>query len=97
MRRICLCCPAVLLAAAAYAAEPTGLKIYINTDLEGASGVYEFAQTLERGTPLNQQACEYLMEDQARKQYLQFDSPSGPGKLMTAEAEIPDALHILDL
>jgi hypothetical protein len=33
----------------------------------------------------------------ARKQYLQFDSPSGPGKLITKEREIPDALHILDL
>jgi D-amino peptidase len=33
----------------------------------------------------------------ARKQYLQFDSASGLGKLITKEAEIPDALHILDL
>jgi D-amino peptidase len=34
---------------------------------------------------------------QARKQYLQFDSSSDGGKLITKEAEIADALHILDL
>jgi D-amino peptidase len=38
-------------------------KIYIATDLEGASGVYKFAQTREKDTPLNIQACEYLMGD----------------------------------
>ncbi|MCS7305638.1 MAG: M55 family metallopeptidase [Thermoguttaceae bacterium] len=38
------------------------LKIYIVTDLEGASGVYKFAQTQEPG-PLNEQAKEYLMGD----------------------------------
>lgn len=37
-------------------------KIYILTDLEGASGVYQFAQTREAG-PLNDQAKEYLMGD----------------------------------
>lgn len=37
-------------------------KIYILTDLEGASGVYKFAQTRDRG-PLNDQAKEYLMGD----------------------------------
>lgn len=41
------------------------LKIYINTDLEGISGVYSFAQTREKGTPLNLQACGYFMEDVA--------------------------------
>ena len=41
------------------------LKIYINTDLEGISGVYKFAQTREKDTPLNIQACEYFMEDLA--------------------------------
>ncbi len=40
-------------------------KIYILTDLEGISGVYKFAQTREKGTPLNIQACEYFMEDLA--------------------------------
>ncbi len=39
-----------------------GKKIYILTDLEGASGVYKFAQTRESG-PLNDQAKEYLMGD----------------------------------
>ena len=42
------------------AAEP--LRIYIVTDLEGASGVYQFAQTREPG-PLNDKAKEYLMGD----------------------------------
>jgi D-amino peptidase len=41
------------------------LKIYINTDLEGISGVYKFAQSREKDTPLNIQACEYFMEDVA--------------------------------
>lgn len=38
-------------------------KIYINTDLEGISGVYKFDQTREKDTPLNIQACEYFMGD----------------------------------
>ncbi len=38
-------------------------KIYVVTDLEGASGVYKFSQTREKDTPLNIQACEYLMGD----------------------------------
>lgn len=37
-------------------------KIYIVTDLEGASGVYQFGQTREPG-PLNEKAKEYLMGD----------------------------------
>jgi D-amino peptidase len=41
------------------------LKIYINTDLEGISGVFKFAQTREKDTPLNIQACEYFMGDVA--------------------------------
>ncbi len=55
-----------------FGAEPEGrgqngsarkeLKIYIVTDLEGASGVYKFSQTREPG-PLNEQAKEYLMGD----------------------------------
>ena len=43
------------------AAKP--LRIYIVTDLEGASGVYKFAQTREPGNPLGEQAKEYLMGD----------------------------------
>ena len=41
------------------------IKIYVNTDLEGISGVYQFAQTREKNTPLNIQACEYFMGDVA--------------------------------
>jgi D-amino peptidase len=43
------------------AAKP--LRIYIVTDLEGASGVYKFAQTREPGNPLGETAKEYLMGD----------------------------------
>jgi D-amino peptidase len=41
------------------------IKIYVSTDLEGVSGVYKFAQTREKDTPLNIQACEYFMGDLA--------------------------------
>jgi D-amino peptidase len=41
------------------------LKIYVNTDLEGISGVFKFAQTRQKDTPLNIQACEYFMGDLA--------------------------------
>jgi D-amino peptidase len=41
------------------------IKIYIETDLEGVSGVYRFSQTREKGTPENIQACEYFMGDLA--------------------------------
>lgn len=56
---------AVLLAAGCSATLPWASKpkIYIFTDLEGASGVYKFAQTREAGSPLNEQAKEYLMGD----------------------------------
>lgn len=40
-------------------------KIYIITDLEGISGVYKFDQAWIKGTPLNQEACEYFMGDVA--------------------------------
>jgi D-amino peptidase len=39
------------------------MKIYVNTDLEGISGVYKFDQTRQKDTPLNIQACEYFMGD----------------------------------
>jgi D-amino peptidase len=42
-----------------------GQKIYINTDLEGISGVFKFDQTRQKDTPLNIQACEYFMGDLA--------------------------------
>jgi D-amino peptidase len=41
------------------------IKIFIETDLEGVSGVYKFSQTREKDTPANIQACEYFMEDLA--------------------------------
>jgi D-amino peptidase len=41
------------------------VKIYVNTDLEGISGVFKFAQTREKDSPLNIQACEFFMEDLA--------------------------------
>jgi D-amino peptidase len=41
------------------------IKIFIETDLEGVSGVYKFSQTREKGTPENIQACEYFMGDLA--------------------------------
>jgi D-amino peptidase len=41
------------------------IKVYVNTDLEGISGVFKFAQTREKDTPLNIQACEYFMGDLA--------------------------------
>lgn len=40
-----------------------GVKIYIMTDLEGASGVYKFAQSREMQTPQGHEAMEYLMGD----------------------------------
>lgn len=52
----------------AHCTKPTtikDIKIYIITDLEGISGVYKFAQTREKDTPLNIQACEYFMDDVA--------------------------------
>jgi D-amino peptidase len=41
------------------------VKIYVNTDLEGISGVFKFSQTREKDSPLNIQACEYFMGDLA--------------------------------
>ncbi|MFW6257522.1 MAG: M55 family metallopeptidase [Prolixibacteraceae bacterium] len=41
------------------------LKIYVNTDLEGISGVFNFKQTREKGSPENLKACEYFMDDLA--------------------------------
>lgn len=41
------------------------IKIYVETDLEGVSGVYKFEQTRTKDTPLNIRACEYFMDDLA--------------------------------
>lgn len=69
-----LCTGATLLALVGSAVADRGLaqaqettrqprkKIYIVTDLEGATGVYLFAQTREPG-PLNDKAKEFLMGD----------------------------------
>jgi len=54
---------AILWAIPAAAADP--IKIYVMTDLEGVSGVFKFAQTREKDSPLNIQACEYFMGDLA--------------------------------
>jgi D-amino peptidase len=50
----------MMLSAAPVSAQ---IKIYIMTDLEGVSGVFKFAQTREKDTPLNIQASEYFMQD----------------------------------
>ncbi len=55
----------VLMLFTAFASVSAQKKIYIMTDLEGISGVYKFAQTREKGTPLNIEACEYFMADLA--------------------------------
>jgi len=41
----------------------TKWKIYVSTDLEGASGVFRFAQTRDTKSPMYVQAMEYLMGD----------------------------------
>ncbi len=52
-----------LILAAVLAGPAAAQKIYIVTDLEGASGVYHFGQTREKGSPANLKACEFLMGD----------------------------------
>ncbi len=54
---------ALFLAGFAGTAAAAGPKIYIVTDLEGASGVFKFAQTREKESPQGQKAMEYLMGD----------------------------------
>jgi D-amino peptidase len=51
----------VVCFAATLSAKPP--RIYIVTDLEGASGVYRFAQTREPNNPSGEKAKEYLMGD----------------------------------
>lgn len=54
----------IVLAMLCFVIQAAGqVKIYVNTDLEGISGVYKFAQAREKDTPLNIQACEYFMGD----------------------------------
>lgn len=59
----CLCLAVLLVSAATPLTAKEPLKIYIVTDLEGASGVYKFSQTREKDAPLNLAACRYLMDD----------------------------------
>jgi len=59
----CLCLGAALAVWAGADKPAQPLKIYIETDLEGASGVFKFSQTREKDTPLNIEACEFLMGD----------------------------------
>lgn len=62
---LCVCLPVLVAALVrpnpSHAAGP--LRVYIVTDLEGASGVYKFAQTREANNPLGEKAKEYLMGD----------------------------------
>jgi D-amino peptidase len=53
----------LVVACVSSVAAAAGPKIYIVTDLEGASGVYKFSQSREKETPLGQKAMEYLMGD----------------------------------
>ena len=59
----CLCFVACVATCVAPPARAADRKIFIMTDLEGASGVYRFAQTREPDPQLGERAKEYLMED----------------------------------
>jgi D-amino peptidase len=54
-----------LVLIAGFTSATAQIKIFIETDLEGVSGVYKFSQTREKDTPANIQACEYFMGDLA--------------------------------
>ena len=60
-----LCLAALLAVALGAGPAAAQVKIYIVTDLEGISGVFQFAQTREPHTPLNREAREYFMGDVA--------------------------------
>jgi hypothetical protein len=55
--------PAVFFVFFMYFSASAQIKIFLETDLKGVSGVYKFAQTREKDTPANIQACEYFMGD----------------------------------
>jgi len=55
----------VLMHSAVFLSLSAQIKIFIETDLEGVSGVYRFSQTREKGSPENLKACEYFMGDLA--------------------------------
>ena len=58
-----ICFVPLLATVLSFNAASAQVRVYIVTDLEGASGVYKFAQTRELGNPLNEKAKEYLMGD----------------------------------
>jgi D-amino peptidase len=51
--------------AAAADPAPAQMKIYVNTDLEGISGVFKFTQTRDTDTQIAREAREYFMGDLA--------------------------------
>jgi len=53
----------LLLSCLAFAKSVPAQKIYIITDLEGASGVYKWAQVEHKDDRLNLEACEFFMND----------------------------------
>ena len=53
----------MLLLASAVVQSARAQKIYIITDLEGASGVYRWAQVEKKDNRLNREACEFFMND----------------------------------
>jgi D-amino peptidase len=55
----------ILMLFAGFSSLTAQIKIFIETDLEGVSGVYKFSQTREKGSPENIKACEYFMGDLA--------------------------------
>ena len=65
MKLSCWFIVAVLFSFASTIPAAAQIKIYINTDLEGISGVYKMDQAWRKDTPLNIQANEYFMGDVA--------------------------------
>jgi len=55
----------LLMLLSAFTTLSAQIKIFIETDLEGVSGVFNFTQTREKGSPENLKACEYFMGDLA--------------------------------
>jgi D-amino peptidase len=55
----------ILMLFSAFTTLTAQIKIFIETDLEGVSGVFNFTQTREKGSPENLKACEYFMGDLA--------------------------------
>src|SRR5512133_2546734 len=65
MKRIHLPAKLIFLLLLSFQTLNAQVRIFMETDLEGVSGVYKFAQTREKDSPLNIQACEYFMQDLA--------------------------------